>query len=149
MAEIELHGWTEIILPTQAVFDLGSRALKVYCYLVFRERKKGYAWPGIARMAEDLNKTEDEDWSEPTVKRALAELAQKKYIYRQRRIGKSSITHVFKSPNDYREITDDPTVSSPVIQASDNGRSKRKSTKNKEYKDEAGAARRFDDTFAY
>lgn len=121
---IELHGWTEIILPTQAVFDLRSRALKVYCYLIFRERGKGRAWPGVKRMAEDLQTTENEEWSEPTVKRALRELVEKKYIYRQRRVGRSSITHVFKSPDDYREITDDPTP--------DHRRSDRKSTKGKE-----------------
>lgn len=143
--QIELHGWTDLHIPTQALFDLTGRELKVYAYFIFRARTKGSAFPGIQRMIDDLNTApEEESWSEPTVKRALSGLGRKKYILRNRRPTRSSITHVFKSPDLYdafvnHQITGDPTVRSQVIRQSDHGRSDIKSTKEKDNKENIAA----------
>ena len=53
---------------------LPSRAKVVYMYLHDRADAEGKCWPGIKRIASDLNLTRS------TVKRALADLAQHGYL---------------------------------------------------------------------
>jgi hypothetical protein len=139
---IELHGWDDLHIHTRTMFALTSRAYKAYSYFLFRARDKGSAFPGITRMCEDLEKEcPDETWSEPTGKRAIAECVLKEYFYRERRPNQTSITHVFRTPYDChlwkerRQITNDPTVGSPVIRPSDHPRSDIKITKEKENKE--------------
>jgi hypothetical protein len=133
--KIQFHGWTDLIVPTESLFKLSSRAFKLYGYLIFRQRSNDGCFPGIERISSDLT-TEEENWSEPTVKRYMRELVKAHYIYRQRRIGSSSITHVFKEPEQciafIRQITSDTTVSSPVIQQLDHPVSEIKNTQKKE-----------------
>lgn len=147
MAEkLELHGWTDLVIETETMFMLTSRGYKLYSYMVFRARGKGAAFPGLARIAQDLT-LPDETWSVPTAKRHMGELVAKKLAYRERRgVGKTSITHLFKNPDVYnrfmeRRITGDPTDGSPAIPQSDHGRSDIKNTKGNENKDkpESGA----------
>lgn len=143
--KLELHGWTDLVIPTEAMIGLSSRAFKLLSYYVFRQRNKDGCVPGIRRIGEDLT-TEDEKWSDSTIKRANEELTAKKWIVRTRRgVGKNSETHVFHSLSDYEEwqscqTTDDPTVSSPVTRQSAHLWSDSKNTQKKEYTKENDSA---------
>lgn len=141
--KVELHGWTDLSLPSEAMLELSSRAFKLMAYYVFRQRMKNSCVPGIRRIADDLT-TEDEKWSDGTIKRANAELVAKKWIVRNRRVGSSSETHVFHSPSLceewLRQITGDLTIGSPAIPQPDHGRSQIRKTKGKEDEGESGAA---------
>lgn len=53
---------------------LPSRAKTVYMYLHDRADAEGKCWPGIKRIASDLN------LSQSTVKRALADLERRGYL---------------------------------------------------------------------
>jgi len=138
--KIELHGWKDLNIPTESLLDLSSRAFKLYGYLIFRARTKKNAFPGQVRIAKDLT-TSDETWSVPTIKRAFGELVSKNWVVRDRRVGTSSITHVFKSKSickhfiQLRGITDDPTVGSQMIPQSDHGRSEKEYSVVKENED--------------
>lgn len=55
------------------------RAKVVYMYLRDRADAKGECWPGIARIASDL------DMSRTTVKRALGDLIKNAYIKKEPR----------------------------------------------------------------
>lgn len=134
--DIELHGWDDLHIPTQAMLDLTSREFKLYAYLIFRARNKGSAFPGVERIASDLTR-DDDKWSESTVKRTLADLGKKSYIVRNRRLLRSSTTHVFKTPELCkaflaRQLTSDPSVSSPVTPQSGHERPDIKTTQLKE-----------------
>ena len=59
--------------------DLPSRAKAVYMYLHDRADAEGKCWPGIKRIASDLN------LSRSTVKRALADLERHGYLKKQPR----------------------------------------------------------------
>jgi len=138
--KIELHGWKDLNVPTESLLDLSSRAFKLYGYLIFRARTKKNAFPGQTRIAKDLT-TSGEKWSVPTIKRAFSELVSKNWVVRDRRVGTSSITHVFKSKAirkhfiQSRGITGDPTVGSQMIQQSDHGRSEKEYSVVKENED--------------
>lgn len=116
MSEIELHGWTTTQVPTQAIFDLDSHEFRVFAYLIFRARGKEHATPGVERIAQEL------DLSERTTKRALSGCRKKHYIRRERRLGTSSVTHVFTEPtlclawDEARRATDGPTEGTLVAQ---------------------------------
>jgi hypothetical protein len=116
---IRLIGWDDLTIRPEAVMLLTSRALRLYVYLIMRAQDQGAAWPGIRRIQDDLNAVEGENWSEPTVKRYLAELIDNQFIYRERRFRQSSITYVFKTQEACKEfsirITHDLTVVSPMI----------------------------------
>lgn len=138
MAEIALHGWTTLVIPSRVLFEVSSRAFAMYCYLVFRDRKKEGAYPGIPRIADDLSAS-GESWSQRTVKRALAELSEKRYIYRERRLGKSTITHVYSDPDLNDWATDVPPVRPQVAPLPGHPRPDRSSTQEKEYEEEDSA----------
>ena len=59
--------------------NLPLRAKAVYMYLRDRANKEGACWPGINRIASDL------DMSRSTVKRALEDLIQNGYIEKELR----------------------------------------------------------------
>ena len=59
--------------------NLPLRAKAVYMYLCDRANEKGACWPGINRIASDL------DMSRSTVKRALGDLIQNGYIEKELR----------------------------------------------------------------
>ena len=59
--------------------NLPLRAKAVYMYLRDRANEKGACWPGINRIASDL------DMSRSTVKRALGDLIQSGYIEKELR----------------------------------------------------------------
>lgn len=59
--------------------NLPSRAKAVYMYLRDRADAEGKCWPGIKRIASDLN------LSRSTVKRALADLEKHGYLKKQLR----------------------------------------------------------------
>mgnify|MGYP000645230865 CR=1 FL=1 len=54
--------------------DMPPRAITVYMYLKDRARRAGRCWPGIKKIAKDLN------LSRSTVKRALADLERRGYL---------------------------------------------------------------------
>lgn len=58
---------------------LPSRAKTVYMYLHDRADAEGKCWPGIKRIASDLN------MSRSTVKRAMADLEKYGYLKKQSR----------------------------------------------------------------
>ena len=58
---------------------LPHRAKTVYMYLQDRSNKDGTCWPGITRMAKELN------LSRTTVKRALRDLVEAGYVEKVRR----------------------------------------------------------------
>lgn len=137
--KIELHGWEDLILPTEALFGLSSRAFKLYGYTVWRARDKESAFPGQDRISQDLS-TDAESWSLPTVKRAFAECVSKSWMYRERRLGTSSITHVFKRREDCEEFK--LSVGSQAIRrgiagdpTTDRGRSDKENKESKDNKD--------------
>lgn len=116
--KIELHGWNDLLIPTETLFSLSSRAYKLYGYLVFRARCEGSCYPGRKRMVDDLS-TANDAWSLSTVKRALVELTDEYWIVRNRRFGKSATTHVFKTQRMCQEyiaewFTSEPSNGSPV-----------------------------------
>ncbi len=59
--------------------NLPHRAKAVYMYLRDRANEKGACWPGINRIASDL------EMSRSTVKRALGDLIQNGYIDKELR----------------------------------------------------------------
>ena len=59
--------------------NLPHRAKAVYMYLRDRANEDGMCWPGINRIASDL------EMSRSTVKRALEDLIQKGYIEKELR----------------------------------------------------------------
>ena len=59
--------------------NIPHRAKAVYMYLRDRANKEGACWPGINRIASDL------EVSRSTVKRALEDLIQKGYIEKELR----------------------------------------------------------------
>lgn len=59
--------------------DQPYRNVVVYQYLRDRAGKKGYCWPSIATMAEDIG------MSKSTIQRALNDLEKRKYIKRENR----------------------------------------------------------------
>ena len=59
--------------------NLPHRAKTVYMYLRDRANEKGACWPGINRIASDL------EMSRSTVKRALGDLIQNGYIEKELR----------------------------------------------------------------
>lgn len=60
--------------------NLPHRAKAVYMYFRDRANKEGVCWPGINRIASDL------DMSRSTVKRALGDLIQNGYIGKELRL---------------------------------------------------------------
>lgn len=134
---VELHGWTDLSLPTVAMLTLSSRAFKMLGYYLFRQRSDDHCVPGIRRIAQDLQ-TSEEKWSESTVKRTNEELEEKGWISRVRRgVGKNSATHVFRTPRDKedwerRQLTSDPSVSSPMTRQSAHPRADSRNTQKKE-----------------
>lgn len=90
---VQLHGWKTTPIPSQAIFDLRGDAFRVYAYFSFRGRTKGNCIPGLDKMAKEL------DMSARSLQRAIAECVKKNYVFRERRIGKSSVTHVFNRPS--------------------------------------------------
>jgi predicted transcriptional regulator len=95
---IELHGWLTTQIPTRATFELSDGAYRCLGYLIFRARGSGSTFVGIERMAAELKK------GESTVRKCLTELRKAGYIYRQRRMATSSITHIFERKSDYDEF---------------------------------------------
>jgi len=61
------------------IVTLPHRAKTVYMYLRDRANEKGACWPGINRIASDL------EMSRSTVKRALEDLIQNGYIEKELR----------------------------------------------------------------
>ena len=59
--------------------DQPYRNVVVYQYLRERAGKKGYCWPSIATMAEDIG------MSKSTIQRALNDLEKRKFIKRENR----------------------------------------------------------------
>ena len=59
--------------------NLPHRAKTVYMYLRDRAKKEGACWPGINRIASDV------DMSRSTVKRALGDLIENGYIEKELR----------------------------------------------------------------
>ena len=59
--------------------DLSHKAKAVYIYLCDRANAQGQCWPGIRRIGTDLN------LSRSTVKRALRELTEQRYITKELR----------------------------------------------------------------
>lgn len=66
--------------------ELSDGAFRLYALLVMYARQSGGCWPGIERLAADL------DVSQPTVKRRIAELVDRGLVTRDRRYGRSSVT---------------------------------------------------------
>lgn len=67
---------------------LSDGAFRLYALLLKYARQAGGAWPGVARLAQDLGK------GARTIKRDLAELETRKLITRERRYGRSSVTWI-------------------------------------------------------
>ena len=70
--------------------DISAWAVRVYAYLDMRAGDKDSAFPGTETMANDMGV------SIATVKRAIAELREKNWIKRVRRLGQSSITYMLQ-----------------------------------------------------
>jgi len=65
---------------------LNDGAVRVYALLLRYAQQKDKCWPGVARLAEDLDK------SQPTIKRHLAVLVERGLVTRDRRRNTSSVT---------------------------------------------------------
>ena len=63
--------------------DIPSRAVTVYMYLVHRANSDGQCWPSERKIAMDLS------ISKSTVKRAIADLVERRYIKVEQRYRKS------------------------------------------------------------
>ena len=63
--------------------DIPSRAVTVYMYLVHRANSDGQCWPSERKIAMDLS------ISKSTVKRAIADLVEHRYITVEQRYRKS------------------------------------------------------------
>ena len=63
--------------------DIPSRAVTVYMYLVHRANSDGQCWPSERKIAMDLS------ISKSTVKRAIADLVEHRYIKVEQRYRKS------------------------------------------------------------
>jgi hypothetical protein len=97
--EGQLHGWDHGEVPS-ALFldpDIAHISVRLFAYLQWRAGKSGSCFPGIPRMAADL------DVSEPTIKNSLHELIAADWIRRKRRLGTSTLTHVFERQDDCRQ----------------------------------------------
>lgn len=74
--------------------DQPYRNIAVYQYLRERAGKRGYCWPSVATIAEDIG------MSKSTVKRALMDLKKKGFIqienrYRENGGKTSNLYHIF------------------------------------------------------
>jgi len=95
---LELVGFDDDVTVTaQSVYDLTSRELHLYVYLIIR-RRSGIMFPTLEQIAADL-KRDDQSWSEPTVRRAMAGLVEKGYATRKRRLQQASVTTLYKVPS--------------------------------------------------
>jgi DNA-binding MarR family transcriptional regulator len=93
---IQRHGFLWTVVPEGVILSerLESNDVRVYAFLNMRAGIKKETWWGVQTIAEQLR------MSEPTVKRSLKRLTDDNWIRRERRIGNSSITHVFEKQED-------------------------------------------------
>jgi DNA-binding transcriptional regulator YhcF (GntR family) len=84
--EVDALGFAMIYHVLTLDRELSDGAFRLYALLVKYARQSGGCWPGIERLAADL------DISQPTVKRRFAELVDRGLVTRDRRYGRSSVT---------------------------------------------------------
>lgn len=77
----------------------------MYALLKMYAHQKDNCWPGVARLAENIGKTED------TASRHLAELEKRGLIVRKRRMGRSSVTWLIDPETVY--YADEVSVRTP------------------------------------
>lgn len=97
--EIQLHGWNHGEVPALLFLDrnISHLAIRVFAYLQWRGAKSGQCWPGLETVARELGT------SERSIKGTFQELTEADWIRRQRRLGTSSVTHIFESQEDCRQ----------------------------------------------
>ena len=98
--------------------ELSDGTVRLYMLLLKYARDKDSCWPGVARLARDLNR------GERTVKRHLAELTDRGLISREQRgLGRTAITWI----EDLEEVYN-PAVSKMALLAVDNSSSAKNGT---------------------
>lgn len=90
--KLAIKGWNWAAIPADVILDkaLNDLDVRVYGYLLWRCGKKGHAWPGEERIAEELNK------STRTIARAIQNLKSNGWIERKRRRNSSAITYILE-----------------------------------------------------
>jgi predicted transcriptional regulator len=99
---VQQEGFAQV--PHVITFDsrVSDGALRLYLVLLKYAQQKDKCWPGIERLAKDLDK------SEPTVERRLAELVEHGLIDRnQRGHGLTALTRIEDVGLIYNSINDD------------------------------------------
>lgn len=107
--------------------------VRVYAYLLWRAGGKSVAWPNVDTIARETR------MSEQAVRISLKSLILNNWIYRHRRFGSSSITHVFEYQKDCIEfarsanlLADDPLTHEPTISQQDSRENESNRTRVKE-----------------
>jgi hypothetical protein len=103
-ATVELHGWTLAMVPMAVVFDgsLPAGACRLAAYLVWRQGTNPDSWPGVPRMAREL------EVSERTIRRWRAALFAGGHISVTPRPGSSNLYRVHAEPTEAREEEEIP-----------------------------------------
>lgn len=90
---VKKHGWKFAQLPSDVILskELTAQDVRLYAYILWRAGKDDHAWPRLETIADDLGVSVN------TIKRAIDNLAANNWIRRQRRYGRSAITHIFET----------------------------------------------------
>ena len=81
-------GWARVYHVLTLDKELSDGAFRLYALLLKYARQSGGCWPGVERLARDLDKAKS------TIKARLAELTERGLITRERRLGTSSVTGI-------------------------------------------------------
>lgn len=116
---LKQHGWDHGEVPSDLFLntEISHVAVRSFAYLQWRAARTGQCFPGVTRMAQELG------ISEATAKNALRELVGNDWIRRQRRLGTSTMTHVFETQALCRQWDNRLAIQSDsgVTEATDNG----------------------------
>jgi len=85
---VERVGFAQVCHSITLDDELSDGAVRLYLLLLKYAQDKGECWPGVARLARNLNK------SERTMARYLSELAGRGLITREQRLNTSAITWI-------------------------------------------------------
>jgi len=79
-------GFTFAQVHCNAIMDksLSDKALRIYCYLIWRQGRKDFSWPSMASIGKDL------DMSESSAHRHIEELEQRGYLTVEHITGRSN-----------------------------------------------------------
>lgn len=106
---IEREGFAMLYHVLTLDKSLSDGAFRLYALLLKYAQQKDHAYPGLERLAEELDKTR------VTISRLMAELVSKKLVSRQRRRGTSSITWLEDLNEVYGECIENDTTESVRI----------------------------------